>query len=131
MTRAGLPVVALGLYAAATSVSFAESKNLTPTYNACIENSGGATFSMIDCMTAEYEQQDKRLNAAYKAVVKQLEGKRVQELKEAQRAWIKFRDLNCGFLAGGEGQMARIESNSCMLSMTAERADELKGFVLE
>jgi len=86
---------------------------------------------MIDCMTVEYEQQDKRLNAAYKAATKQLEGKRVQELKEAQRAWIKFRDLNCGFLAGGEGQMARIESNSCMLHMTAERADELKGFTQE
>lgn len=131
MTRAGLVIITLGLYATAASSAFAESKNLTPTYNTCIENSGGATFSMIDCMTAEYEHQDKRLNAAYKSAIKQLEGKRVQELKEAQRAWIKFRDLNCGFLASGEGQIARIESNSCMLHMTAERADELKGFALE
>jgi len=47
-------------------------------------------------------------------------------LVEAQRAWIKFRDANCGFYADPErGSAARMTANECFLNATADRAKEL------
>ena len=46
---------------------------------------------------------------------------------EAQRAWIKFRDTNCGFYADPEGgSAARMTANECFLNATVDRAKELK-----
>ncbi len=108
------------------SAAHAESKNLSATYTNCMNNSNGVTTEMVLCMTAEHEKQDKRLNAAYKAAMQTVEGKRAQDLKEVQRAWLKYRDLQCGFLGSGDGTIARIEGNGCMVDMTAQRADELQ-----
>jgi uncharacterized protein YecT (DUF1311 family) len=48
-------------------------------------------------------------------------------LVEAQRAWIKFRDANCGFYADPEGgSAARVTANECFLNATADRAKELR-----
>ena len=113
---------------AATTAAHAESENLSATYKNCMDKSGGVTVDMIDCMQAEYEKQDKRLNAVYKVVMKGTEGTRARDLKEAQRAWLKFRDLNCGYIYNGEGTIARVAGASCLMQMTADRADELQGF---
>lgn len=128
MGRLGSTVLAtLLVLAASASMARAESKNISPAYESCMDKSGGVTVEMHDCMNAEHALQDKRLNAAYKAALKVAE-ERAGALKEAQRAWLKFRDLNCGFFGGGEGTIAGIIGSSCVLNMTAERADELQGF---
>ena len=52
---------------------------------------------------------------------------RKNALVEAQRAWIKFRDANCGFYADPEGgSAARMIANECFLNATADRAKELR-----
>ena len=93
----------------------------------CIDRSDGNTWAMIDCDQAELERQDAALNANYRALLALLDEKRRKELKEVQRAWIRFRDLNCAFYNDPEGgQAARMAASSCFMFETAARAQELK-----
>ena len=94
-----------------------------------MDKSGGVTVDMLNCISAETELQDARLNKAYKEVMAQLSPVRKKQLKDAQRAWLKYRDANCNFYADEDGgSMATIASNDCFLSATASRARELEGF---
>jgi uncharacterized protein YecT (DUF1311 family) len=44
-----------------------------------------------------------------------------------QRAWLKFRDANCAFYDDPDGgTLARVLSNECMMTQTAQRAQELE-----
>jgi uncharacterized protein YecT (DUF1311 family) len=72
-------------------------------------------------------RQDARLNENYKKLISKLPTERKNALVEAQRAWIKFRDANCGFYADPEGgSAARMTANECFLNATADRAKELR-----
>ena len=52
------------------------------------------------------------------------------QLLEAQRAWLKFRDLNCASHAGMQGgTMSAAVSDDCHLSSTAARARELESAI--
>jgi uncharacterized protein YecT (DUF1311 family) len=98
-------------------------------YERCIDASGGNTFSMIECTTAETARWDKRLNANYKSLLATLDSERQKALIAAEVAWLKFRDSNCDFIVDPNGgQAARMAANSCVLRMTAERALELDSF---
>lgn len=93
---------------------------------ACMEKAGGVTADMVACITAEYERQDKRLNDAYAAARERVGEARQTALRDVQRAWLRFRDLNCAFVDDPDGgTLARVMANQCMLTMTAARADEL------
>lgn len=101
--------------------------NYSPRFNSCMDKSGGVTVAMIDCIAAETKAQDVRLNENYKALQATLTPTRKTELLEAQRAWIKFRDLNCKFYFNPDGgTMATVMGNDCFLKTTADRASELK-----
>lgn len=96
-------------------------------FSTCMDASGGVTAGMIDCITAEYKQQDARLNKAYKSLMAGLNAERGKQLKAAQRAWIKFRDTNCEFYMDPDGgTLARVNANDCMMQMTAHRAQEIE-----
>ncbi|MBB3143111.1 lysozyme inhibitor LprI family protein [Halomonas organivorans] len=97
----------------------------TPGYTACMEEAGGVTVDMIDCIAEELETQDARLNGAYQALRGELSEQRRQSLLQAQRLWIQYRDANCQFYATAGGTLARVSANECMLRETAERAQEL------
>jgi hypothetical protein len=44
-----------------------------------------------------------------------------------ERAWIRYRDANCGFYADPEGgSAASMAANECILNATADRAKELQ-----
>ena len=45
---------------------------LSAEYSKCIEQSGGTDPGMLDCMGAEAERQDKRLNDVYKKLMNEL-----------------------------------------------------------
>jgi uncharacterized protein YecT (DUF1311 family) len=71
--------------------------------------------------------QVDRINANYKRLLSTVSTERKNTLIEAQRAWIKFRDTNCGFYADPKGgSAARIAANECILNATADRAKELQ-----
>ncbi len=112
----------------ALCVSSASASTLyTPEFEKCMDNSGGVTVEMIDCMAAEMKVQDASLNANYKVLISELTEVRKKELLEAQRAWLRFRELNCKFYYDPDGgTLARVSASDCFLSSTAERALELR-----
>jgi uncharacterized protein YecT (DUF1311 family) len=87
---------------------------------------------MIDCIVAETDRQDTKLNENYKSLTSKISPKRKQSLVDAQRAWIAFRDANCKFYGDPEGgTSARLSANECVLNITADRAKELKLLIPE
>ena len=96
-------------------------------YGRCIARSDGATPAMLDCIHAEYDLHDARLNRAYTVAPAALPPSRRIALKTAQRAWIAFRDAECDLLGTPDlGQSGRLIASECRLRMTAERAPALE-----
>jgi uncharacterized protein YecT (DUF1311 family) len=124
-TKEGLLIV-LALVLSTPALSAADS-DMTQEYLTCMDKSKGVTSEMIDCMSVETARQDTRLNENYKRLMSKVSAKRKKTLLEAQRAWIKFRDLNCEFYYDPDGgTAARLAGNDCFLQATADRAKELK-----
>jgi uncharacterized protein YecT (DUF1311 family) len=86
----------------------------------------GGTPEMVVCLKAKTAYWDKRMNAAYQAVLQIAEGKQREQLRVAQRLWVQYRDANCLYYDLGEGSIARIDAGECMRSMTEARARELE-----
>jgi uncharacterized protein YecT (DUF1311 family) len=85
-----------------------------------------STQGMVECIAAQTEDGDPRLNAAYGALMKQHSGERRTALRDVQRLWMRYRDTNCGFYAAAEGTISRIAAAECLRVMTATRALELE-----
>ena len=110
-------------------LTWADEVEYSKQYDKCMDNSGGVTVEMLDCIAAETKHQDIRLNNAYKNVIGLIPPQRQKQLQETQRAWIKYRDLNCDFYADpNSGTSAILNSNSCFLDTTASRVKELEWF---
>jgi uncharacterized protein YecT (DUF1311 family) len=119
-------VIGLALFLSIELLGAADRK-MTQEYSTCIERSNGVTVEMINCILAETIRQDARLNENYRRLISRLSEERKKALLEAQRAWIKFRDANCGFYNDPEGgSIARVTANECVLNATSDRATELQ-----
>jgi uncharacterized protein YecT (DUF1311 family) len=115
---------------------------------ACIEAGpdGQTTVGMMECYMAETAAWDAELNAVYASLVALAEamaaayppegepaagdpaaGGHPALLRDAQRAWIAFRDADCAEAAGywGEGTMRLVAGAECMMERTAGRTLEL------
>jgi uncharacterized protein YecT (DUF1311 family) len=78
------PLLLMAFLAIASAQAFGQEKDLTSAeYSKCIEQSGGTDPGMLDCMGAEAERQDKRLNDVYKKLMNELKPERKRELQEA------------------------------------------------
>jgi hypothetical protein len=77
---------------------------------------------------ADAGNADAALNTTYKALLSKLDGGNQQRLREAQRAWIGFRDKECNFRAqGGEGGSSSASTRSdCIAELTRQRTDALE-----
>lgn len=101
----------------------AEEPKYTPAYTACQEKSGGADAAMLDCVKAEYQTQDKKLNDAYRSLMANLPGKDKSALKASQRDWIRSRNSTCDFHNRmADGSMATLVQQSCYLDAVIQRA---------
>ncbi len=100
-----------------------------------------AQIDLNQCAYADWEAADAELNAAYKtamALLKDWDANLPQEeqggalaLKEAQRAWITFRDRACeaeGYAMKG-GSAEPLVVYGCMRLLTQERTDHLTSLV--
>ena len=85
----------------------------------------GSTPEMVDCLNAQRAHWDKQLTIAYQEALKNAGPQQRELLRQAERAWIKYRDANCDYYAAGEGSIARIEAAECLRAMTEVRAREL------
>jgi len=100
---------------------------------ACQRLPGGeTTLGTADCLTAETGVWDDLLNAEYRAAMARMRdqggGALAEQLRDAQRAWIAFRDAECGLRYGiwAGGTIRVIIGANCVLRETAERALELR-----
>jgi uncharacterized protein YecT (DUF1311 family) len=85
----------------------------------------GSTPEMVDCLNAQRAHWDKQLTVAYQQALKDAAPGQKEQLRNAERAWIKYRDANCAYYAAGEGTIARIDAAECLRRMTEQRAREL------
>lgn len=108
----------------------------SPDYAACLDRSGGVTPAMVQCSSEETGRWDRRLNAACGGLLRDRRWSAETKalLREAQRAWIAYRDRSCaagGELAAEGGTLARIVTADCVARRTADRATELEGILRE
>ena len=100
-----------------------------------------AQADLNQCAYQDWEGADVRLNAVYKQVVaaysdldsylSEDQGSSVETLRDAQRAWITFRDLTCeaeGFAMRG-GSAEPLLVYGCMRALTEERIGHLQGML--
>lgn len=112
-----------------SQVASANKTALSKQFSACMDKSGGVTVNMLDCIASETKGQDAHLNKAYKEVMGQLTPARKEQLQEAQRFWLKYRDANCTFYADPDGgTIATVSASYCFMSTTAARAKEIETF---
>lgn len=124
MFRTALAFALLGV----SSLAYGADDLYTGRYSTCMDDSGGVTVEMLNCVDEELVSQDARLNGAYKKLGSQLSSARKQQLVAAQRLWVQYRDANCKFYADPDGgTLANVSANECVLRETAERAKELDG----
>ena len=101
----------------------------SPAYARCMDNAS-STLAMGECLKAETQVQDQRLNRVYKQLLGKLPADQQKSLRDVQRKWLAYRDANCQFhrTASG-GTMAQLEGGTCLMDMTRERAAELERVV--
>lgn len=90
------------------------------------------------CADREYRKHDAELNRLYKKLLQDAAGQGdvqqgygvppLEALKQAQRAWVAFRDANCHWKStsfyGGSGQS--VIMSTCLAIATRDRVEELK-----
>lgn len=86
--------------------------------------------SIIDqdlCAAREFDAADAALNEAYAQLRQKLDDQSRALLAEAQRAWIAFRDKQCGYVQRvSEGSGRNVAYAGCMTGLTRTRTKDLK-----
>ena len=98
-------------------------------FQTCLDAAKGVDMFMQTCAGDERDRQDKRLNTEYAARLAVAPEPLKGDVKEAQRAWIAYRDTTCeaeGAVYDG-GTLQRFAQPECVARLTSERADWLKG----
>jgi uncharacterized protein YecT (DUF1311 family) len=107
----------------------ADEPRLSAAYEQCIKKAEAVTPSLMKCESEERERQDKRLNAAYQALLSKLTKAKAEELRKVQRAWLVYSEAKCGFWYDSEefsGQLERLIASHCSVVERARRATELE-----
>lgn len=81
----------------------------------------------------EYQQADLVLNQAYAQLMTALLPEQQQQLKVAQRAWLKFRDAEADFRAAPYqgGSIQPLIYSQTLLELTEQRSSQLKALYKE
>jgi uncharacterized protein YecT (DUF1311 family) len=110
--------IALLLLSVASSITMAKADVTTPEFDTCIKKSGGVTSEMMNCVDVETKRQDEKLNQSYQKLLASVKPARKTQLVDAQRAWLKYRELNCAFYDDGSGGTAAgLAANDCIMTM--------------
>lgn len=118
------PLLAITLLAAVSPIALAQD-DYSASYTQCM-NVAQTTLDMNNCNGAAIKHQDTRLNDAYKKAKAGLEPAQQDQLLDAQRLWIKYRDANCKlYFSLTGGTIDQLNGAGCVLEMTKARADEL------
>jgi uncharacterized protein YecT (DUF1311 family) len=91
-------------------------------------NGNGTQADMNICERKNLENADARLNAAYNKLAAKVSAAGKAKLVDAQRAWIKYRDLQCDFESMGTngGSIHSMIVGQCLTEMTAAQTKRLE-----
>lgn len=94
---------------------------------------GRTQLQMNSCAADELARADTALNEAYQVVLEELEPERVELLRTAQRAWIRFRDAECELEASefAGGSLEPMIHTLCLAHLTRKRAEALEAMLSE
>ncbi len=83
---------------------------------------------MNQSASVEYQKADKELNRVYGLLTKKIDATQKSALIEAEKAWLKYRDLHCKFecMDNEGGSMYPMLYSGCMTELTNKRTLELK-----
>lgn len=89
------------------------------------------TVEMRACAAQEYEAADAELNAVYAQVKAAVSKEVMGYVREAQRAWIPFRDAACSAEAApyAGGTIQPQIGTDCKTRLTQRRADDLRALL--
>lgn len=103
-----------------------------PITPSCIEQSGGVTSVMLDCLSKSYEEIDNQLNQAWSALLPALDAAQRKSFRDAQRIWINYRNTTCTAEASLQaGSFASVAQADCQVRLTAERLHWLEQILPE
>ena len=107
-------ITCLGIVAAVNNVSHAQTQS-----------------EMNQSANVDYKKADAELNKSYRDVFNKLDASGKTDLKAAQNAWIKYRDLDCKFQSGGAagGSVQAMVVAGCLTGKTIARTKELNGLL--
>jgi uncharacterized protein YecT (DUF1311 family) len=104
------PVLALGVQSANAQES--------PEFQACMDRAAGVSTEMLDCGKTQIDRWNKRLNAAYEALMRK--GTRAEQtrLRREQRAWLQHHLAQTHHLAvdPNNGSVAFLDSQAFELT---------------
>ena len=89
------------------------------------------------CAHIKYQETDRVLNETYQKAIVILKDNgdkdKVEDFRKIQRAWIKFRDLNCNYSATlyRGGTLAPLIYSNCMERLTRERTNQIPDLFTE
>ena len=99
----------------------------------CPDAPGANTMTIVACQMREQKIWDGYLNDWYGEAVKRLkdEPDAAAALKDAQRAWIQFRDAKCDYWEKRYegGTFAAVAAGNCMRVTTGQRAIEMRAIL--
>ena len=80
------------------------------------------------CWGNEYKKADATLNKTYQQLATMLDEEAKPQLKNAENAWLKYRDANCEFVADQYkgGSIRPMIAAICLADVTNNRTTELK-----
>ena len=87
--------------------------------------------AMNACAAEAYRAADAELNRVYRAVLQAAGDRHAERVRNAQRAWLAFRDAHCAVEAGTVegGSMEPMVRDHCLADATRQRTDELRGYL--
>jgi uncharacterized protein YecT (DUF1311 family) len=90
----------------------------------------GSTAEIKLCANTEFNRADRELNSIYRKLLSSLDVEGQWKLKESQRTWLKFRDLNAGFISdtwrgGNLEYLLFIDTKSQMTQVRTKQLQEV------
>jgi len=98
----------------------------------CDDAPEGTQFQLGQCAQADYHDADKQMTALYVEKMRFLDEPAHSRLRDAQRAWITFRDKSCLYEAGSReesGTSWGMDVSMCLTVHTQRRIKELKEYI--
>lgn len=95
-------------------------------FERCAEASGWTTQAMVVCSGHAVDYWDRALNRVYGEVMDRAPSELRGAVRDAQRAWITWRDARCGAYRFFEGTLWRPVAVGCVSETTRRRVGDLE-----